>query len=259
VELLQKIREIRKEASETDEKVAGLRDTTKEKPFLAKMMGSGKALLLDSSKNFKLRKVDKLCTSFGRLLLQSKDDIPPGAYLNDYRANRKKQMENAASAKSITVEQAAIEEELRELGVEKRFRKRIKDLEIQNEKNASRLSELFLLTGQELYKKRKDFDDGNAVDFIDDIENCLQRNAEYTKEKKKLEAAIEYDNLTRKIHSLREKLESEEEAIKAHKSNTEKIKKDIAEAEKDRSRAEKTSREGERQSKNGGNRETKHS
>ena len=238
-EIRQKIHDLQRQAAETQEKAAGLREAAREKPFLSKMLGTGKAMILGSSGSFRLRKLNKLHQSFGSLLLQSMEDIPPGAYLNAYRANRKKLRENAAQAEKLAAERTALEDELRELGVEKRYQKRVKDLEIQNEKNAVRHRELLRLAGQELYEKHAGFDEGKAADMVCDIENCIQKNAEYAKEKKRLEAAIEYDNLTRKIHDLREKLENEEAAASAHKANTEKIKEHIAEAEKERSRAEK--------------------
>ena len=244
-EVRQKIHEIHREGAETDEKVADLRRAAQEKPLLAKMLGTGKAMLLDSSKNLRRRKLGKLHRSLGRLMLQSMEDIPPETLFDVYRANRKKLRENTLRAESLASEQTALEEELRELGVEKRFHKRIKDLEIQNKKNTSRHAELLQLTGKELYEKHKGFgEEEPAAGLFCDIEDCIQRNAEYAEEKKKLEAAIEYDNLTRKIHDLREKLESEEAAMNVHASNIEKIRKQIAVTEEERSGVEKTNREG---------------
>jgi hypothetical protein len=257
-EILAAIQDLRKAAADTDEKVSSLKGSAKDKPFLSKVFENGKAMFLSSSKTFKLRSIGKLYQNFGRLILESLDEVPSGVYLNAYRLNRKKIQENAAKAGSLAEEEAALNKELRELGVEKRFQKRLKDLEIQNEKNSSRLEELFRLTGQELYEKHRDFDPEKAAELVSDIETCIRRNAEYAEEKKRLEAAIVCDNLTRKIHDLREKLENEEKAVITHRTNAENLKTMIAEAEKERKHAEKLSREGEKRQKHGGDTETNH-
>jgi hypothetical protein len=255
-EMLETIRSLRREAADTEEKVSGLRESAREKPLLSRMFESGKAMVLSSSKTFKLRNLGKLYQNLGRLLLQSMEEIPAGAYLNTCRANRQKTRENAAKAGRLEEEEAVLGGELRELGVEKRFQKRLKDLEIQNEKNSSRLEDLFRLTGQEIYEKHRDFDPGKAAGFVSDIEGCIQRNAEYAEERKRLEAAIAFDNLTRKIHDLREELENEEKAVISHRTNAEKLKTAIEEAEKDRASVEKLSREAEKPQEHGGNTET---
>ncbi|MDR3200082.1 MAG: hypothetical protein LBT68_01375 [Spirochaetales bacterium] len=255
-EIAAEIQSLRKEAADTDEKVSNLKESAKGKPFLSKVFESGKAMILNSSKSFKLRNLGKLYQNFGRILLRSLDEIPSDAYLNIYRENRRKIEGNAEKTKNLTTEENELDRELRSLGVEKRFQKRLKDLEIQSEKNSCRLDELLKLAGQELYEKHKDFSSGRAADIAGDIQTCLNRAAEYAEEKKKLEAAIEYDNLTRKIHDLREELESEENAVSAHRTNAENLKTAIEETEKERGRVEKLSREGEKRQENGGNSES---
>ncbi|MDR1932829.1 MAG: hypothetical protein LBQ57_08425 [Spirochaetales bacterium] len=257
-EIADQIRALCEGAADTDEKVSSLKESAKAKPFLSKVFESGRAMILNSSKSLKLRNLGKLYQNFGRLVLQSLEEIPADACLNIYRINRLKIGECAEKEKTLTAEETVLEAELRDLGVEKRFQKRLKDLEIQNGKSSCRLNELLQLAGRELYEKHKDFVSDRAPDIAGDIQTCIQRKADYAAEKEKLEAAIEYDNLTRKIHDLREDLEGEENAVITHRANAEKLKAAIAEAEKERRRVEKPNREGEKHPKHGGNSKSKH-
>jgi hypothetical protein len=230
------IQELRQEEANTNEKISNLKESAREKTFLSRVLENGKAAVLGSSKNFRLRNLTKLYQNFGKAVLQSLETIPPDAYLNVYRTNRNKMRDNAVETENLLKEEAALEEDLGDLGVEKRFQKRLKDLEIQNDKNFSRLEELFAGTGREIFEKYTDFHDGKAEDFVEEIQSCVRKTAEYAEEKKKMEAAIAYDNLTRKIHDLGEDLESEEKAVITHKNRVAEIKVMIAETEKERTR-----------------------
>jgi hypothetical protein len=142
--------------------------------------------------------------------------------------------------------------------VEKRFQKRLKDLELQNEKNFSSLEELLAGAGKEIFENHKDFRSGRAEGITADIQLCMQRGSEYAEEKKRLEAAVEYDRLTRKIHDLREDLENEEKAAAFHRDKAEKLRTAITETEKERTKFENSGREGAGRHKHGGNGKSKH-
>ena len=118
--------------------------------------------------------------------------------------------------------------------MEKRFQKRVKDLELQNEKNSRQLEDLYRLTGREIHEKHPGFNKEESASLLSDIDTYIQRISSYREERKQLEAAIQYDKLTRRIHDLREELESEEKAIVTHRANTEKLKKTIGETEEER-------------------------
>jgi chromosome segregation ATPase len=254
------VKNLQKEVQNTDEKVISLKDSAKEKPFFSKVVEGGKVLILNSSKNMKRRSLDKMYQNFGKVLLQSLKDIPPGAYLDVYRENREKIREAAAETEKLKAEKSALEKELQSLGVEKRFQKRLKDLEIQNEKNNARLTELMRMAGQELYENHRDFGSGSqeADNLMSHIEIHIQREKKYAEEKTMLEAALAYDNLTQKIHELRQELEYEENTVIAHRSAVENLKNIIAETEKERKQFEKKSREGEKRQNHGGHTEHTH-
>jgi hypothetical protein len=170
------------------------------------------------------------------------ETLPPDAFLNVYRTNRKQIQDNTAESENLRREMNSLEQELKFLGVEKRFQKRLKDLDIQNAKNLSALEEVLALAGKEIFENHKDFRPERAERIIGEIELCLQRGAEYAGEKKRLEAAVEYDRLTRKIHDLREDVENEQKAASFHREKAEKLKIEIAETEKLRTGFENLSR-----------------
>ncbi|MDR1316027.1 MAG: hypothetical protein LBK13_04055 [Spirochaetales bacterium] len=256
-DVLESIRGLRQEESAANEKISGLKESSREKSFLSRMLGSGRAAVLGSSINFKLKNLGRLYQSLGRIVLSSLETVPPDAFLNVYRANRKQLQENAGLDEKLREEMSALEAELTSLGVEKRFQKRLKDLELQNGKNFAALEELLVSAGKDVFENHKDFRDGRAEGITADIQLCLERTAGYAEEKKRLEAALEYDRLTRKIHDLKQNIENEERAVALHRDNVEKLKAGVLEAERERAKVEHLSRDGEKRQKHGGSGKTK--
>lgn len=257
VEVLESIRGLRQEEAAANEKISGLKESSREKSFLSRMLGSGRAAVLGSSINFKLKNLGRLYQSLGRIVLSSLETVPPDAFLNAYRTNRKQLQENAAQGEKLREELTALEAELTSLGVEKRFQKRLKDLELQNGKNLAALEELLVSAGRKIFEDQKDFRGGRAEGITADIQLCIERTAGYNEEKKRLEAALEYDRLTRKIHDLKQDIENEERAAAVHRDNVEKLKASILEAERDRAKVEPLGRDGEKRQKHGGSSKTK--
>lgn len=247
------VKKLLREIEEADEKVSGIKDSAKEKPFLSKMFEGSKALFLASSRNFKKRSLSRQYQIFGKALLESLQAVPDDEYLASYRENTRKAREAEAEVDRLTGEEAALERELQSLGVEKRFQRRLKDLEIQNEECTARLVELLKNAGREFYEKNKArglTDEGKTLAV--DIEAALRRGGEYAAEKKKLLAAIECDNLAQKLHDLKMEMEHEENEVITHRNNVETLRNIIAETEKERLRCEKESREGEELQNYGG-------
>ncbi|MDR1625586.1 MAG: hypothetical protein LBT33_03520 [Spirochaetia bacterium] len=255
-EVFLSIQELRQKEASANEEIANLKESSKDKPFLSRVFGNGKAAVLGSSLNFKLKNLGKLYQTLGRIVLGSLETIPPEAFLNVYRTNRKQLQDNEAEGGRLKGEVISLEQELESLGVERRFQKRLKDLELQNEKNFSSLEQLLVSAGKEIFEHHKDFRSGKAEAVVEDIHLCMQRTAEYAEEKKKLEAAVEYDKLTRKLHDMREALENEEKAASSHRAEAERLKDGIAKTEKEREKFEHLSR-GEKRRKHDGSSKTK--
>jgi hypothetical protein len=237
------------EISTTDEKVTSLKEAPKERSFLEKIFESSKVMFLNSSRALKFRNLEKNYQKLGKLLLEQKTGFIPDSpdmkeFLTPYFTNRDKVKKLSAKAEGLTKEQSALDEELVRLGVEKRYQKRLKDLEIQNEKTAATLQELFLEIGRGVFEKMPEHipADERLSGLLADIEDFRRRSAENADEMEKLKAAIEVDGLNRKIFELKRSLDVEEEEVRRHQAAAASLKETIAETEKEKKRYDKIRR-----------------
>lgn len=240
--ILLSIRELHKDILSADERVLSLKDAPGEKNFMEKLFQGGKVIFLNSSKTIKLRNLEKLFQNLGRVLLESEDSLPDDETLSPYSANRDKKRKNSEKAASFQKEQNLLESELGQLGVEKRYQKRLKDLQIQSDLIETRLTGLYTSLGTEVCGKSPAEEDARFSAVTAEIEDYGKRAAECVAEKAKLEAGLEYDGLTRKMHDLKRSLEAEEEEIREHRSRVESLNASLAEMEKEKRRLEKMRR-----------------
>jgi hypothetical protein len=238
------IRHLHAEILAMDEKVSNLKEAPRDKPFLTKLFEGGKVIFLNSSKTLKLRSLEKQYQGLGRLLLE-KGNIPGDPdFLLPYKGNREILAKNAAKAEKLKAEQAALEEEILRLGVDKRYQKRIKDLEIQNDGLGRRLSDLFGVVGREIYEKAP----GPAAEnetfgaLAADIDLLRKRAEENAEELEKARTAVAYDGLSGRLNDLQRRLEAEEEELRGHRARIEALKAEIAETQKEKKKLEKPRR-----------------
>ena len=235
--------------STTEEKVTSLKEAPKERSFLEKIFESSKVMLLNSSRALKLRSLEKNYQKLGKSVLEQKSEIFPDSpemkeFLEPYFVNKEKVKKLTSKAEGLNKEQTILDEELVRLGVEKRHQKRLKDLEIQNEKTTGNLQELFLETGRGAAEKMPpDITPNDRLsELLADIEEIRRRGEENSGEMEKLKAAIEFDGLNQKIFELKRSLEIEEEEIRRHQAAAASLKETIAETEKEKKRYDKMRR-----------------
>jgi hypothetical protein len=247
--IMGEIRGLLFDITSAEEKVSSIKEAPKERSFLDKIFEGSKVMFLNSSRALKLRSLEKNYQKFGKLLLEQKSGFVPETpemkdFLRPYFTNKEKIKKLTSKAGGLTKEQSSLDEELVRLGVEKRHQKRIKDLEIQNEKTAELLRTLFLEIGRGVAEKTPEnvLEDKRLSELLADIEDFRNRSAENTGEMEKLKAAMEFDGLNRKIFDLKRVLEIEEEEIRRHQAAAISLKGEIAETEKEKKRYDKMRR-----------------
>jgi chromosome segregation ATPase len=205
--------------------------------------GAGRSFLLRSAVNFKQKAVARAYAEAGRQYCESSRPEPIGdaslrRRMASFIENNKKLEDLAREAETLRKQQSELREELKSLGAEKSFQRRVHEIERQIQKTETDLEANCRKLG-ELFR-------GNPVrSFVTDpeVKKSLRRVAQaekagekHRKQIRRIEAAIQIDALDAQARAMREKIEKLTREIRSRQQEARGLEKRITEGENEKER-----------------------
>lgn len=209
---------------------------------LFQMIGSaGKGFFLRSAVNFKRKAVARAYTEAGRELCESEvggkvSDPALRRRMSPYRENRKKLEELTGEGEALRAAQAELWEELKTLGADKSYQRRVREIERGIQEAEGELEKACLKLG-ELFRARP----VRSFSTDPEVKNRLRRAAQAEKESvkhqeriRRIEAAIQIDVLDAQVRAMRGKIEKLTREIRAREREVRSLQKRIQGSDEDR-------------------------
>jgi hypothetical protein len=213
---------------------------------ILKIIGdAGRGLFIRSAVSFKSKAVAKAYAEAGRGVCESpaaERDASLKSKLAPYRENRARMEELGREAESLRGEQAGVWSELKGLGADKSYQKRVRELERGIQRAEGELEQASRRLG-ELYRAKP----VRSFSADPEVKNRLRRAAQaekmsekHRKQIRRLEAAIQIDELDSKVRAMRDKIEKLTREIRAREKEVRALEGRIAGSEGERERLVKT-------------------
>jgi hypothetical protein len=213
---------------------------------ILKIIGdAGRGLFIRSAVSFKSKAVAKAYAEAGRGVCESpaaERDVSLKSKLAPYRENRARMEELGREAESLRGEQAGVWSELKGLGADKSYQKRVRELERGIQRAEGELEQASRRLG-ELYRAKP----VRSFSTDPEVKNRLRRAAQaekmsekHRKQIRRLEAAIQIDELDSKVRAMRDKIEKLTREIRAREKEVRALEGRIAGSEGERERLVKT-------------------
>jgi chromosome segregation ATPase len=209
---------------------------------LFKIIGeAGRGFFLRSAVNFKRKAVARAYAEAGRTLCESEavDRIGDAALrrrMSPYLENRKRLQELVGERESLQAAQAELWGELKGLGADKSYQRRVRELE-RNIQDAERELEETCRRLGELFRARP----VRSLATDPEVKNRLRRAALAEKQQEKnqkrirrIEAAMQIDALDAQTRSMRDKIDKLTREIRAREQEVRTLEKQIQEASEER-------------------------
>jgi predicted RNase H-like nuclease (RuvC/YqgF family) len=206
---------------------------------------AGRGFFIRSAVSFKRKAVAKAYAEAGRGLCESplgERDASLKRKLAPYRENRARMEELGREAENLRAEQAGLWNELKGLGADKSYQKRVRELERGIQRAEGELEQASRRLG-ELYRAkpvRSFSSDSEVKNRLRRVSQAEKQSEKCRKQIRRLEAAVQIDALDAKVRAMREKIEKLTREIRAREKEVRELEGSIAGSESERERLVKT-------------------